>query len=458
MKKLIFLLIPFLALILVGSCTESPTEVLNDKTVDLYNLYLQKLKGRPNGPTFEEFKALYARKQSMKKTITTVSVDPPEDWDPEYGENIYLHWDSSIDITDPDEVNNPVPNNFNFRFYGMQYHQIYVNSNGNITFGREFPFNDIEFPTASEAPIIAPLAGDFDPEDESEDNVYFKLAGEAPNRVLVVTWVNVQEAVPGGPNTFQLKLFEGSNNIQFGYNGLSTSGYDNGFGTYYPQEVAISSNFDQVLFAAVGEEIPPLDGTNICISPTDPQALEYTVHYSACGSAEPAPTVPVEEILDAKSALEELLLGPEIEKKLEKAVEKAIEKIEKSLDPKNWIDNSTPDPKHGKKVFDELSNAVKELQKFRKAKGASLDQKLYVENIIFSLIDLCKGFADEAIAELELLYCDTGKCGKEKGKAYEELLKAEEEMAKDHWDKAIDHYKKAWEHALKALEHYNEGP
>jgi hypothetical protein len=439
----------------VGSCTESPTEVQSSQTVDLHDLYLKKLQAKPIDQTFEEFKALYAKKQSMKKTVTTVSADPPDDWDPVYGENIYLHWDSSIDITDPARVNNPIPANFNFKFYGLEYNQIYVNSNGNITFGREFPYADIELPAASETPIIAPLAGDFDPEDDSEDNVYFKLTGDMPNRILVITWVNVQEYDPNGPNTFQLKLFEGSNNIQFGYNGLTTSGFDNGFGTYYPQEVGISSASDQVLFAAVGDEIPDLDGTNICISPTGPEAVEYNVYYGVCGSAEAPGIVPVDRILNARLALEELLAGPEIEKKLKKATEKAIDKLDKSLDPKNWIDDTTPDPKHGKKVFDELKKAVKELMKFRKAKGASLEQKLYVEEVIFSLLDLCKGFAEEAIAELDLLYCDTGKCGKEKGKALSELTKAEEEIAKDHWDHALDKYKKAWEHALKALKHYN---
>ena len=64
-----------------------------------------------------------------------------------------------------------------------------------------------------------------------------------------------------------------------------------------------------------------------------------------------------------------------------------------------------------------------------------------VERIIMELVDVCRGFAQSAIDVLEPLYCNTGKCGKEKGKALEDMFKAEEELAKDHWDHAIEKYK-----------------
>ena len=465
MKTPSVVLLLFLLIFIALSCAENPTEIKNSTPVnsDLYDLYLRKLEAKPLNITFEEFKEhRLSRTNRVMKSGNNVVTDADFDWESDYGENLDLVDESYVDLSDPGDVVNVLPSDFTFKFFGVDYNTIYVHSNGYITFREVRTFADILLPTVTEVPIIAALAADFDP---SYDGMvaYKNMIGTAPNRIVIITWVDIPEYFAYDPNTFQIKLFEGSNKIQFGYNGISVQGYDLGPDgvtpdTDYPQEAGISANADQVYIAAEKEAIPALDGTNICFTPTCASALEYEVSYVACTDINtPPPPCPdsnpvtlAEKLDKSKIALENLLAGNGIEKKLKKATEKAIQEIEKSLDEDKWLDENNLHPKSGNKVFDDLKKAAKELKKFEKAKGASLDQKLAVEEVIDTLISVCRNFAETALAKLD---CTTGKCGKEREKALKELFKAEEEYAKRHWDHTIDSLKKVWEHAQKAIEH-----
>ncbi|GAB2943797.1 hypothetical protein GCM10027048_05650 [Hymenobacter coalescens] len=103
----------------------------------------------------------------------------------------------------------PIPLGFNFSLYGQVYNEVYVNSNGNISFGAGFTtFTATGFPTTT--PMIAPFWADVDVEMDdttathSSGNIYFK---KFPDK-FVVTWNRVAYFARHSDlkNTFQLVI------------------------------------------------------------------------------------------------------------------------------------------------------------------------------------------------------------------------------------------------------------
>lgn len=93
---------------------------------------------------------------------------------------------------------------FVFPFFGLNHTDVFVNSNGNLTFGQGDPNNfdpsigDMLLPM----PRIAPLFADLDPSDGG--GVFFRQEADR----AIFTWVNVPEFLFGGSSTFQLTLFD----------------------------------------------------------------------------------------------------------------------------------------------------------------------------------------------------------------------------------------------------------
>jgi hypothetical protein len=129
---------------------------------------------------------------------------------------------------------------FQFFFFGEPYTTAYVSSNGNV----QFPS-----PTISAEPInhpipsvsnpnnaIYPLWDDYNPAEQGD--IYVQTFGVAPNRSFVIEWNNVTQNtglgfLPLTSETFQVILYEGSNNIEFRYGPISpinTSGINQGAG------------------------------------------------------------------------------------------------------------------------------------------------------------------------------------------------------------------------------------
>ena len=109
---------------------------------------------------------------------------------------------------------------FTFRFYGTAYTQVFLNSDGNLT------FTAAESASSSRSlgrmtggpPRIAPLFDDLDPSQPSGSVRYYADASH-----VVFSWVNVPEWVQSGigtAQTFQVSLYpDGS--IQFSYSGVT---------------------------------------------------------------------------------------------------------------------------------------------------------------------------------------------------------------------------------------------
>jgi len=126
---------------------------------------------------------------------------------------------TTVAINADDVVSGDLPIGFSFTFAGVNYTTFRVNSNGYLGFGSTLSNNlssNISDGTAG-GPVACALVSDLDGRTAGATPTYL-LTGTAPNRVLTMQWLNwgnyngVSNVV-----SFQTKLFEGSNRIQFAY-------------------------------------------------------------------------------------------------------------------------------------------------------------------------------------------------------------------------------------------------
>lgn len=128
----------------------------------------------------------------------------------------------TLALASSDDGSSPAINlPFSFNFYGTIYNSLYINNNGNITFGNALAtFSSTAFPSANNR-IIAPFWADVDTRGGNGQVVY-KITPTA----IYINWVNVGYYSTQGDkrNTFQLILTNGSdpavpdgNNVAFCY-------------------------------------------------------------------------------------------------------------------------------------------------------------------------------------------------------------------------------------------------
>ncbi len=130
---------------------------------------------------------------------------------------------------------------FTFTLFGTTYSQVYVNNNGNVTFGSgEASGNPTTFPAVSATPMIAPFWADVDTREASSGLVYYT---QTPTSLTII-WngVGYNNMHSDLKNTFTLILTNGSdasigvgNNVRFSYGDLQwttgdASGGSGGFG------------------------------------------------------------------------------------------------------------------------------------------------------------------------------------------------------------------------------------
>jgi len=120
-----------------------------------------------------------------------------------------------------DEALSPALNiGFPFSFNCNIYTQFMVSSNGWMSLGTAaggpMPVNTLT--TTGQGPILAPLWDDLMVTADS-GNVNYELSGTAPNRMLTVEWLymNWGAPSPGPVMSFEVKLYETSNIIEFVY-------------------------------------------------------------------------------------------------------------------------------------------------------------------------------------------------------------------------------------------------
>ncbi|NQX58476.1 hypothetical protein [Paenibacillus qinlingensis] len=131
-----------------------------------------------------------------------------------------------LNLTDDSFISVPFGGGFTFTFYGVVYTSVFVNSNGNLTFG----VGDTSFSESVPAfiggpPRIAPLWDDLDPDPFPPLSPFAGggavFARQDPDR-FVVTWYSVPEFATDNVNTMQIVLFN-TGVIGFAYDRLDSN-------------------------------------------------------------------------------------------------------------------------------------------------------------------------------------------------------------------------------------------
>jgi len=112
-----------------------------------------------------------------------------------------------------------VPIGFGFEFFGTIFNTAAISADGYVTFGILAGYQNNPIPTPDESnSLIAPFWDDLNPELNAQSALYYETLGAAPNRRFVVQWQDIPLAMdPASRLTFEVVLFEESNEIQFQY-------------------------------------------------------------------------------------------------------------------------------------------------------------------------------------------------------------------------------------------------
>jgi hypothetical protein len=125
-----------------------------------------------------------------------------------------------------DALSGVIPLGFSFVFDGTAYTQAKVSSNGWLTFNTAASANeltnDLDAGPASIRPLVAPLWDDL---DGGGGTASYVTTGTAPNRVFTFEWLNWywNYTATSPVISFQVKLYEGTNRVQYIYRQESTA-------------------------------------------------------------------------------------------------------------------------------------------------------------------------------------------------------------------------------------------
>ncbi len=177
-------------------------------------------------------------------------------------------------LTD-DAISGGISLGFNYVFNGVTYTNVYISSNGFLSFnssaGSEY-LNDLASNTFSR-PLIAPLWDDL---NGSGGTARYQTTGSAPNRVFTMDWNNWKWDYNAANNiSFQVKLYETSNNIVFvyGYSGVALNAASASVG------VAGSTAGDYVSLSSLGVAPTISSGSEtstISTAPANGQTYTFT--------------------------------------------------------------------------------------------------------------------------------------------------------------------------------------
>ena len=161
---------------------------------------------------------------------------------------------SGFNDTDDGWTTDSIP--FNFNFYGEDYNQAYISTNGLLQFqgpndpnptGLSLKTNENFRETPPSNPTIAPFWDDLTALAGQSAQIYRDVRGTSPNRRYIVQWgpvYKVQDSVPlsgdGDELYFQVVLYEDNNEIEFRYHDVETSSRDR---TSFRDVTALGTNY-----------------------------------------------------------------------------------------------------------------------------------------------------------------------------------------------------------------------
>lgn len=204
-----------------------------------------------------------------------------------------------------------IPLPFQFCFYGQNVNSLYINNNGNVSFGASYgTFTANSFPDPTFI-MVAPFWADVDTRGAGSGVVYYKLTPT----YLIVRWqtVGYYSMYDDKLNDFQLILTDGSdpilpagNNVSFCYGDMQwttgdASGGANGFGGN-PATVGVNrgNGVDYIQigqFDQAGTNYDGPFGTNDQVSWLDNQTFYFNVCNNGSGNNLP-PIVNSDDVCD----------------------------------------------------------------------------------------------------------------------------------------------------------------
>ena len=203
---------------------------------------------------------------------------------------------------------------FEFNYYGTYFNRISVTGSGLAFSAADTGINGPITGTDSIHGFIAPYWDDLRTESP-EGAVYYQSLGTAPERKFVIEWHDYYSAGSSSGITFELVLYEESNNILFQYQDVDSgdSNYDGGRSATVGIESPDGTDGLQYLYdeaLITGEQAimfyyPPFEGPDLYLSQTAPDSLDRgsemtcTFFYVNFGDV-PAANVVLTEILPAE--------------------------------------------------------------------------------------------------------------------------------------------------------------
>jgi len=212
------------------------------------------------------------------------------------------------DYANDDWSTNLITLPFNFCLYGTTYNSLYINNNGNVSFGAAYStFTANSFPTPTYT-MIAPFWSDCDSRGPNSKYVHYKLTSTA----LIVQWDSIGYYAQHDDkrNTYQLIITNGAdsiipsgNNVSFCYGDMQwttgdASGGLNGFGGT-PATVGVNKgdgvNYFQVgLFDRDSATYDGSYGNNDGVNWLDNRNIVANV----CGSSNNVPPIAIDSVCD----------------------------------------------------------------------------------------------------------------------------------------------------------------
>jgi len=206
---------------------------------------------------------------------------------------------TALNLGDDEEVNVTLP--FPFTFYGTSSTAIRVGNNGGLLFNAtsgDLGVTNGDLGTTTSNNLIVPFWDDI---DSDTGNVYYTTVGTAPNRMFVIEWYNRPHYSNVGNATFELILYEGTNNIKFQYQDVvfGDTNYDYGASA----TVGIRGSGSNYLQYSYNQPVLS-NGLAICFRypgspPCDPVDLPWVAEEPVSGTVAAGDSLPVAVRFDA---------------------------------------------------------------------------------------------------------------------------------------------------------------
>lgn len=209
---------------------------------------------------------------------------------------------ASASLSDDGEINITLP--FSFDFYGTLSTDLRIGNNGALLFNAtsgDVSYSNAALSSATTDDLIAPFWDDLDSETGA---IYYQTVGTAPNRHFVIEWHDRPHYNGVGAATFEIILYEETNNIKFQYQDLDfgNASYDYGASA----TVGIRGSGDNHLQYSYNEALLE-DGLAICFQypgspPCDARDIAWLATEPVSGTVASGDILPVTVTFDAGTA------------------------------------------------------------------------------------------------------------------------------------------------------------